>query len=269
MNHRTLIVANWKMNLDVNQASLLVHRLEERIRIHRDVEVVLAPSMLALQPISVQIDRRKFRLAAQNAFFKDEGPYTGEVSFAMLQELVHYVIVGHSDRRYKFGEGLDTIKEKMAAAVRNDIKPILCVGESKQERTDNETSRVLHDQVVTALSELTSSEIENIVIAYEPIWALSSGSDYLSHEIPTPDTIARAVTTIRHNISELYGQVAADSVPVLYGGSANASTARGFLETEGIDGLLVGGASLNYMEFSGIIEAAYRMHHELKEERDA
>src|SRR4051794_26822204 len=103
---RTLIVGNWKMHLNTEQASLLVHRLQERIRIHRDIEVVLAPSMLVLQPLSLQIDRRKFRLAAQNAYYKDDGPYTGEVSFTMLQDLVHYVIVGHSDRRYKFNESL-------------------------------------------------------------------------------------------------------------------------------------------------------------------
>src|SRR5690349_15367359 len=104
MADRTLIVANWKMHLNVSQASLLMHRLQERIRISRDIEVVLAPSMLVLQPLSVQLDRRKFRLAAQNAYAKDEGPYTGEVSFTMLRELVHYSIIGHSARRIYFNE---------------------------------------------------------------------------------------------------------------------------------------------------------------------
>src|SRR4051812_6430220 len=124
---KILIVANWKMNLNASQASLLVHRLSERIRIHRDIEVVLAPSMLTLQPLSVGLDRRKFRLAAQNAYHKDEGAYTGEVSFTMLRDLVHYVIVGHSERRRYFHEDLDMIRDKVAAAVRNGIAPILCV----------------------------------------------------------------------------------------------------------------------------------------------
>ncbi len=258
---KTLIVANWKMNLNVSEASLLVHRLSERIRIHRDLEVVLAPSMLALQPLSVQIDRRKFRLAAQNAYLKDEGAYTGEVSFTMLRDLVNYAIVGHSDRRYKFGEDLATIRDKMAACVRNEITPILCVGETKQERLDNETMQVIHDQVTSALANVTASEVENVVVAYEPVWALSNGTDYAHHEIPTPDIIARAAKAIRNNIRNLFSQRTAERVRVLYGGSSSSSTATGLLAVEGIDGLLVGGASLNYQEFSGIVEAAYRLGH--------
>ncbi|MEX1995650.1 MAG: triose-phosphate isomerase, partial [Candidatus Saccharimonadales bacterium] len=131
---KILIVGNWKMHLNASQASLLLHRLQEKIPIHRDIEVVLAPPMLTLQPLSLQIDRRKFRLAAQNAYHMDEGAYTGEVSFTMLRDLVHYVIVGHSERRRVFHEDLNTVRDKAAAAVRNDITPILCVGETKHER---------------------------------------------------------------------------------------------------------------------------------------
>src|SRR3989338_6575402 len=114
---KLLIVGNWKMYLNASQASLLVHRLQERIKIRRDIEVVLAPSMLVLQPLSVQIGRRKFRLAAQNAYFHDEGAFTGEVSFTMLRELVHYTIVGHSERRHIFSEDLPMIRDKVAAAI--------------------------------------------------------------------------------------------------------------------------------------------------------
>ncbi len=255
---KTLIVANWKMNLDVQQSSLLLHRLHERIRIHRDIEVVLAPSMLALQPLSVQIDRRKFRLAAQNAYHIDEGPFTGEVSFTMLQDLVHYAIVGHSDRRYKFGESLEVVRDKVAAALRNDISPVLCVGETKHERAGRESAQVIHDQLVTGLANVTSEEIEQVIFAYEPVWALSNGHDYLHHEIPTPALIERAVKQIRHEVYELYGKVPAERIRVLYGGSVNASTSSGILDIPGVDGLLVGGASLNYEEFSGIVEAAYK-----------
>ena len=139
MNRKILIVGNWKMNLNVAQASLLVQRLHQRIKIHRGVEIVLAPTMLTLQPVSTEIDRRKFRLSAQDAYSKDEGAYTGQVSFAMLRDLVSYCIIGHSERRIYFNETLDTVKEKVSAAVRNEITPILCIGETKIERQSGET----------------------------------------------------------------------------------------------------------------------------------
>lgn len=252
---RILIVGNWKMHLNTSQASLLLHRLHERIKIHRDIEVVLAPSMLVLQPLSVQIDRRKFRLAAQNAYHKDEGAFTGEVSFTMLQDLVHYAIIGHSERRLYFNETLEIVRDKVAAAVRNDITPILCVGETQQERRDGESRQVLHDQVTSALSNLTSKEVEDIVIAYEPVWAIST----FGGELAKPDDAKREMDFIRHQIDQLYGKKAAKAARVLYGGSVDNQIARGYLEIEGCDGVLVGGASINYHKFAGIVDSAYRM----------
>jgi len=126
--------------------------------------------MLSLQPLSLQIDRRKFRLAAQNAYYIDEGAFTGEVSFSMLRDIVHYVIIGHSERRLYFHEDLPLIRDKVASAVRNEIIPIICVGETKREYEAHETKRVVHDQLTTAISNLTSREIETLVIAYEPVW---------------------------------------------------------------------------------------------------
>src|ERR1700761_7633368 len=144
-DRKTYIVGNWKMHLTVHQSSLLLHRLNQRIKIHRNLEVVLAPSMLSLQPLSLEIDHRKFKLAAQDAYFKDEGGYTGEVSFAMLDSLVQYCIVGHSARRLYFGETLETVRDKVAAAIRNGITPIICIGETKQERDAGESRQVVHD----------------------------------------------------------------------------------------------------------------------------
>ena len=258
---KILIVGNWKMNLTVGQASLLVHRLDQHIKGHRDIEVVLAPNMLSLQPISLQIDRRKFRLAAQNAFYVDEGPYTGEVSFAMLQDLVHYVIVGHSERRHKFDESLATIRDKVTAAFRNEIIPILCIGETKTEKNLRETNQVIHDQLTSAISNLTAGEVEDLVVAYEPVWAISSGKDFEHHEVAKPDDVAKIVKLIRHHIAELYGPRAAERVRVLYGGSSNAENAASYLKIEGVDGLLPGGASLNYHEFSAMIASAEKVLH--------
>jgi triosephosphate isomerase len=252
---RTLIVGNWKMHLNVHQSSLLVHRLDEHIKVHRNIEVVLAPSMLALQPLSQQMNRRKFGLCAQDAFYKDEGPYTGEVSFAMLAGLVDYGIVGHSARRIYFGETLEVVRDKVQAAVRSGIVPIICVGETKEERRAGETKQVLHDQVTTALANLTSKDIEKVVLAYEPVWAIST----FEGEIAKPDDVKKAIAYIRFQIAELYGQKVADDIRVLYGGSVDEHDARGYLEIEGVDGVLPGAASLNYQQFSGIVDAAYQL----------
>src|SRR3990167_2604376 len=254
---KILIVGNWKMHLNASQASLLAHRLHERIMIHRDIEVVLAPPMLTLQPLSVQIDRRKFRLAAQNAYFADEGPFTGEVSFTMLRELVHYVIVGHSERRRVFGEDLDMIRDKVAAAVRNEITPILCVGETKHERQSGETKQVLHDQLMTALHNLTAREVREIVVAYEPVWAVSNGTDWRNHEIAKPDQVAETVNYIRSYVRDVFGPKAASGLRVLYGGSTSPDFVHSFLDIDGVEGFLVGGASLNYHSFASIVTQSY------------
>lgn len=240
------------MFLNTSQAGLLVHRLHEKIKIHQDIEVVLAPSMLTLQPISLQIDRRKFRLAAQNAYFRDEGAYTGEVSFAMLRDLVHYAIVGHSERRHVFNEDLDMVRDKVAAAVRNDITPILCVGETQTERDDGETKQVLHDQLMTALSNLTAKEVRNIVVAYEPVWAIGTG------DIAKPDQVKTAINFIRKYVQDVYGDKAAKNIRLLYGGSVVPEVTKGFLDIPGVDGFLVGGASLNYHSFAAIVDGARR-----------
>lgn len=250
------------MNLNVSQASLLVHRLQERIKIHREIEVVLAPNMLVLQPLSNDIDRRKFRLAAQNAYHKDEGAFTGEVSFSMLRDIVHYGIIGHSERRLYFSESLEEVRDKVAAAIRNDISPILCVGETRQERRSGETKQVLHDQVTTALANLTAGEVERVAIAYEPVWAIST----FGGELAKPEEVKIAMDFIRHQISELYSPRTSQRVRVLYGGSVNDSTVGGYLSIEGCDGVLVGGASLNFEKFSSIVDTAYRLRYEGKED---
>jgi triosephosphate isomerase len=254
---KMLIAANWKMHLDVHAASLLVHRLHEHVQNHREVEVVLAPNMLALQPLSHEVDRRKFKLAAQNAYYKDEGAFTGEVSFTMLRHVVQYAIIGHSERRIYFNESLETVRDKVQAAVRNGIAPILCVGETKQERSVGETNQVIHDQVTTALANLTSEDIEHVVIAYEPVWAIST----FDGEVARPADIEKVLKRIRYEISELYGKTVAEHMRILYGGSVTADTAAGYLELQECNGALVGSASLNYKQFADIVESAYRIAH--------
>lgn len=247
-----MVVGNWKMNMNVHQASLLVNRLDENIDAAENVEIVLAPSLLTLQPVSVQLNRKKFRLAAQNAYFKDEGAFTGEVSFTMLNDLVHYCLVGHSERRIYFSESLEMIRDKVAAAVRNKIVPILCIGENHTERVDGETNQVIHDQLVTAIHNLTAEDIENIVIAYEPVWAIST----FGGGTAKPDDIKKVIKYIRQQIKHLHNEKTAEKVRVIYGGSVDDHSAGSYLSVEGCDGVLPGGASLNYKKFSGIVEAA-------------
>lgn len=249
---KKLIVGNWKMHFSVGQASLFLHKLDQMTPIYRDVEAVLCPNTLALQSLSLQINHRKFRLGAQNCYYEDAGAFTGEVSATQMRGLVHYIIVGHSERRHIFNETNKEIALKVQAVLRNGIQPILCVGETKHERREGETARVIHDQVTSGLRNVSSDEIERIVIAYEPVWAIGTG-DYAS-----TDDATKAAKLIRKHIRALFGDKAAEAARVLYGGSADGSNAGDFLRAEGIDGLLIGGASLKARVFADIIEVAHR-----------
>jgi triosephosphate isomerase len=248
-----MIAGNWKEHFTVAQASIFLHRLEENVRFRQNIETVLFPNVLTLQPLSVQLDRRKFRLGAQDGYYMDAGAYTGEVSMAMLRELVHYVLVGHSERRHVFNESDDVAAKKVQAAVRNGIMPVLCVGETLQERMQGETHQVLHNQITAGLMHLTSREVAASVIAYEPVWAIGTG------EFAKPDQAQTAISFIRKQVEQLYGVRVAQHVRILYGGSVDDHNVYSYLTLDGCDGALVGGASLNYHKFSRIVEAAYRV----------
>ena len=253
---RKLIVANWKMHFTTHKASLYLHKLSEKIATHKDVEVVLAPNMLSLQSLGMQVKHRQFKLAAQNCYWRDEGAFTGEVSATMLHGLVDYVIIGHSERRYVFSETEKDIRMKVQAVLRNKMSPVLCVGETAHQRADGETLHVLHDQVVSGLANVTGEEVARMVIAYEPVWAINS-SNSKTHKAATPEDFAVAEKEIRKQVASLYGKSASEAIRVIYGGSVNADNARGFLSQEGGDGLLPGTASLNSEEFLKIVESAH------------
>lgn len=248
---KKLIVGNWKMNLNTHEASLFIHKLAGMVRVHRDVEVVLAPTLLALQSLSLQVNRQQFKLAVQNFYWRDSGAFTGEVSATQLRGVADYALVGHSERRHIFGETDKDIRSKVQAAIRNNIKPILCIGETAGERADNETDAVLHDQLVGGLANITSEELSEVTIAYEPVWAIGTGNNAL------PGDVKKAAVAIRNQIKHLYGAKAAEDVRILYGGSVTADSASSYLEVDGIDGLLVGGASLDAHAFSSIVGKAH------------
>lgn len=249
---KKLIIGNWKMNLTIQEASLYLHKLENAIETRRDVEVVIAPTTLALQPLSLQINRRKMKLAAQSFYWRDFGAYTGEVSASMLRGLVNYGLVGHSERRHIFNERPRDIREEVQAALRNNFTPVLCIGETSNERANGETRDVIYDQLVSGLANVTSEEISRIVIAYEPVWAIGTGNN------ATPADVADASRLIRYQVKHMFGKKAADEQRVLYGGSVTASNAGDYMQTPGVDGLLIGGASLKLHEFVTIVEKAHK-----------
>lgn len=251
--NRPIIIGNWKMNLTMQESSLFLHKLAKTLKIRQKMDVVLAPSLFTLQSLSLQINRRQFKLAAQNFYWRDMGAYTGEVSIAQLRGIVDYGVVGHSERRHIFGETDKDIRMKVQAALRCGIKPVLCVGETISERTSGETRDVINDQLVGGLANVTSEEIAEVVIAYEPVWAIGTG------ESAMPDDVEAVVKIIREQVKQLYGAKASKEVRIIYGGSVKPDTAGDYLAISGIDGLFVGGASLNVNDFEAIVEKTYAM----------
>jgi len=249
---KKLIVGNWKMNLNTHEASLYLHKLSEAVKVRRDVEVVLAPTLLALQSLSLQIDRRQFKLAVQNLYWRDHGAFTGEVSANQLRGVVDFAIIGHSERRHIFHESDKDIRNKVQAAIRNHIAPILCIGETAAERSAGETKDILHDQLIGGLANITSEELEKVTIAYEPVWAIGTGDNAM------PGDVKEVVKTIHLQIKHLYGAGAVKKLAILYGGSVTADNAADYLAIDGIDGLLVGGASLDAHAFTQIVEKAHK-----------
>ena len=251
---KTYIIANWKMNFTPGEASLYLHRLQSRIdHIPRDMQIILAPSVISLQSLSLQINRRQFKLAAQNFNQNDYGAYTGEVSVTQLRGFVDYAICGHSERRYKFHETDKEIGEKVAAAIRNGLTPILCIGETAEERRNHETASSIYAQLVGGLHDVSEEDISKVIIAYEPVWAISSNK---GARPARPADIEDASALIRKHIAKIFGKTTAEEISILYGGSVNSDTAGGYLDIDGIDGLLIGGASLIADSFCAIVETA-------------
>lgn len=249
---KKIIVGNWKMNLNMHEASLYLHQLSQLIPVHNDVEVVLAPTVLTLQSLSLQVGLRQFKLAAQNFYWRDFGSYTGEVSASQLRGIVKYGIVGHSDRRHIFNECDKDIRSKVSAAIRNGIRPILCIGETAWERSNGEALDIINDQLIGALANITSEELNQVIVAYEPVWSVGTGQNAM------PLDVAVAVKAIRKQINHLYGTKSANSIQILYGGSVTAESAADYLALPGIDGLLIGAASLDARVFSEIIKKAHK-----------
>lgn len=255
MAHKKLVAGNWKMNGIVPETSIMLERLRKETEGVRKVEVVVFPPFVDLYTAEESLHGSKIKLGAQNVFYEDEGAFTGEISPVMLKGLCDYVIVGHSERRLFLGESDKVVAKKVAAAIRNEITPIVCVGDTLQDLHDGFSKIAILNQLEAALHNLTADEVARIVIAYEPVWAISTSEKVKDCSASKAEGI---IKDIKHTIGELFGKKTADRVRVIYGGSVNAKTANNYLEEEHVDGVLVGGASLDPHEFAAIIKGAER-----------
>ncbi|SMP38912.1 triose-phosphate isomerase [Anoxynatronum buryatiense] len=242
-----LIAGNWKMNLDCVQGTELVKKIHEELG-DTDVEVAVCCPAPLLCCMANELKDTPIRLGAQNMHWEDAGAFTGEVSAAMLKEAgVHYVILGHSERRQLFGETDEMINKKTKKALEKQLVPIVCIGETLEERETDKTFEVLTQQLKKDLDGLTEEAVAELVIAYEPVWAIGTG------RTATPEQANEAVGFIRSQLEQAYGDDISEKIRILYGGSVKADNATEIMNCEEIDGALVGGASLKAEEFLGII----------------
>ncbi|WP_026478336.1 triose-phosphate isomerase [Alkaliphilus transvaalensis] len=242
-----IIAGNWKMNKTNNEALQLVNELKTHVN-ETDVEVVICVPFTALSEVRKAIEGTKIKLGAQNIHWEDGGAYTGEISPDMLLNIgVEYVIIGHSERRQYFHESDETVNLKVKKALEKGLKPIVCVGETLEEREANKTFEVVKRQTEKALQGIKEESMEQIVIAYEPIWAIGTGKTASSGDANT------VIAYIREVIQSLYNDTISEMIRIQYGGSVKASNASEIMNEADIDGALVGGASLEAEAFLGIV----------------
>ena len=244
---KKVIAGNWKMNMLPNEAIDFIDQFAPLVK-NTDNEVILCVPYTDLFYALLHVQGTNIKIGAQNMHWEESGAYTGEVSGKMLKSIgVEYVIIGHSERRQYFAETDETVNKKIKSALSNGLKPIVCVGETLEQREQGITKNIITDQVEKALEEISAESLKDIIIAYEPIWAIGTG------KTATKEDANETIKQIREKIAEKYGQNVADGVIIQYGGSVKSSNAKELFEMSDIDGGLVGGASLKPDEFSKIV----------------
>ena len=247
-NRRPLIAGNWKMFKTCPEAVETARQLVKLIADNTAVDVMIAPPFTSLMPVSDVVKGSCVALGAQNLFWEPEGAYTGEISSAMLVSAgCSYVIIGHSERRQYFGETDMTVNKKIKTAIKDNLIPIVCVGESEKERESNDTFFVLDKQMTNGLKNLVLSDLETLIIAYEPVWAIGTGKTATSKQAQEVHQYLRSL------IEKNFGNNLANSVRILYGGSVKPDSIKELMLMPDVDGALVGGASLNAETFSKIV----------------
>ena len=249
-NRKAIIAGNWKMNKTATEAAELIDALIPAVK-DAGCEVVICVPFTDLVTAVAKTKGTNIHVGAENVHFEKSGAYTGEISADMLTDLgVEYVVVGHSERRQYFAETDETVNKRAKAALAGGLKPIICVGESLAQREQGVTEELVRMQVKIALNGVTADELKNVVIAYEPIWAIGTG------KTATAEQAAEVCTFIRTTVRHLYGARIARSVTVQYGGSMKPANAAELLSQPDIDGGLIGGASLKAEDFVEIVNAA-------------
>jgi triosephosphate isomerase len=247
---KKIIAGNWKMNKTVSEAIALVDALKVDIADCKEVEVVVCPPFTALKSVSDKLSKTQIKLGCQNMSAQDDGAYTGEISHTMLKELfVKYVILGHSERREYYGETDAMVNSKVKKALSKNLRPIVCVGEKLEERESGKTERVVKKQIRGSLADITAEQFEEVVIAYEPVWAIGTGKTATSEQAQEVHKFIRGI------IADMVGQKAADGVRIQYGGSMKPANAKELLSQPDIDGGLIGGAALDARSFIDIVKA--------------
>lgn len=248
---KPMVAGNWKMNKGLYETRDLIREMYPILHAVQDVDVVICPPFVGLGVAKRELENSSIRLGAQNMHWENSGAFTGETSPVMLQELCEFVILGHSERRAMFGETDETVNKKVLAALAHELKSIVCVGETLEENQTGITAEVVSRQVRADLAGLTHEQAEQVVIAYEPVWAIGTGL------AATPEG-ANAVhkDVIRPILCEMFGEEIGDGMRILYGGSVNPGNAVELFGQSDIDGGLIGGASLKAESFIALVKAA-------------
>lgn len=249
---KKIIAGNWKMHKDLNESQNLISRLSNGlVKEEFKCDVIICPPFTSLGEAGSLIKNTKIKLGAQNMHFEDKGAFTGEISAAMLKSVgCEFVILGHSERRAIFGETDEIINKKIKKALGAGLKPIFCIGETLQERESGIMKEVIKRQVTEGLQQVSKSEMEKIIVAYEPVWAIGTGVT------ATPEQAQEVHVFVRGLVSEIFGSDTAENLIIQYGGSVKPDNANELLSQNDIDGALVGGACLEADSFIGIIRSA-------------
>ena len=241
---KPIVAGNWKMNKTPQEGKSFIDDVANRLPLINNVNIIFCPPFTGLNNIDIS---PPYHLGAQNCFYKDEGAYTGEISIEMLLECnVEYVIIGHSERRHIFHENNELIGKKMSRVNNSGIRPILCIGETIDEMNNGKTYDIVEEQIIKGLTNVKS--IDNIIIAYEPVWAIGTGLT------ATAEKIDEMHSFIRKMLSSLYTNNNSDKIPILYGGSVNSDNANELISIDGVNGFLIGGASLDVIKFTDVVK---------------